>query len=928
MADGQYYVYGDSQTGSMQLIGEPVQGEGRWIDRGPIFTTGFTTQPYVPTTPSAVPQNQGFPAIVLSGGDTLNLVLSRNVPSKLRGATIVLDDGQAIAAAAAAFVNSGSGTRGGSLVLPPDAAFTSYVINYPVTLPYGAELLLHNALVANETLTLSPRSNLRADVVGSNTCDRQFGVVINNCISGLANHMVRAIGGEHTIANIGFVDTTGNHEGMLFIDDGAEQNLYNLGFTMGNRSTVGMVVEGQVAGLYMHNFSMIGKDPTYHNGDTFPGGDPLFAGILNRAATWDAGCLACMPSGQVLDGESDFGGRGILWDFSQLGIGVAGNNLRYHGIWNQAPTEPTVELYGGSGFIVRNVDIHFIINDTAAEACFGNLGAGVSGDVSIRSCTNAIYPNGVGFAAAATGSYTPGLTLVGLQPEYNGATTGHWQPPGLPANGSYFGPSYGNGLYAALGAPLMFTWPSVAPAAWEFAPNNSLTVSSVSVGGSVPVGSHWYCVSPVSWMGAWGKCSNAAYATTTTGNQTVNLSWTATSYARGYKIFRDGKVCPNPAPNFAYDTTLTTWSDTLGSGTCNGLSAPTVGSAGQSSIDGTQHIAPLLRAVSTNGLSTSLSTDANGSPLLNGYPLNAVVKGIDFFLRADGGLGANWSQTAGSFNITSHTVSGGNGGTTNLVAWVGPGNFSSGAAQFSQTVVTGLSNTSGQAVGPAVEISGNNAYECHGEGAYGGGATDLLQIRKITAGAAANLITATASAWRFEQVGDQVTITATPSPDLTSVTLTCSVNGQPVLAVTDSSSPFTTGLPGIYDNNAYAPFTVSNWVGGEVPLTISPCVAAGSNAAASAVAYANAPSGLFSVPITTPTSVVVTTTALKSNSVIYVKQRLDSTSGAGAALGVTCNAVKNATTPEITARAATSFTILVTPFITNPGCYEYHVFNQ
>lgn len=109
--------------------------------------------------------------------------------------------------------------------------------------------------------------------------------------------------------------------------------------------------------------------------------------------------------------------------------------------------------------------------------------------------------------------------------------------------------------------------------------------------------------------------------------------------------------------------------------------------------------------------------------------------------------------------------------------------------------------------------------------------------------------------------------------------------------------------------------------------TATNCSAAGSSVAASAVACGSAAAGLFSIPITTPTSAVVTTTALTPHSEIFVQQRLDTANGAGAALTVTCNTATNATVPNITARTATSFTITFAAFSTNPGCYEYHIIN-
>lgn len=103
------------------------------------------------------------------------------------------------------------------------------------------------------------------------------------------------------------------------------------------------------------------------------------------------------------------------------------------------------------------------------------------------------------------------------------------------------------------------------------------------------------------------------------------------------------------------------------------------------------------------------------------------------------------------------------------------------------------------------------------------------------------------------------------------------------------------------------------------------CNAAGSNAATSAVACVAAGSGMFTVPITTPTAATVTTTALTAYSVITIQQRGDSANGAGAFLSVTCNTALNATAPIITSRTTTSFTFSFTAFAGNPGCYQYDI---
>jgi len=156
----------------------------------------------------------------------------------------------------------------------------------------------------------------------------------------------------------------------------------------------------------------------------------------------------------------------------------------------------------------------------------------------------------------------------------------------------------------------------------------------------------------------------------------------------------------------------------------------------------------------------------------------------------------------------------------------------------------------------------------------------------------------------------------------------------------------TGGFPGVFvQQSAAGAVALQNFSGGSPPTihgtdslfstdayattynTATNCAAAGSNVAASAVACGSAASGMFSIPVTTPTSAVVTTTALTANSEITVNQRLDTTAGAGSALAVTCNTTPNTTAPNVTSRTATTFTITFAAFTTNPGCYQYNIRN-
>jgi hypothetical protein len=105
-------------------------------------------------------------------------------------------------------------------------------------------------------------------------------------------------------------------------------------------------------------------------------------------------------------------------------------------------------------------------------------------------------------------------------------------------------------------------------------------------------------------------------------------------------------------------------------------------------------------------------------------------------------------------------------------------------------------------------------------------------------------------------------------------------------------------------------------------------LATGTNCAvssASPAACATAPAGAVAVP-TAATTYTVNTTAVTSNSEIFIWQ--DASTTLGTRLGVTCNTTPSAVLPIVTAKVnATSFTFSLTAPVTNPACFSYLVFN-
>jgi len=105
------------------------------------------------------------------------------------------------------------------------------------------------------------------------------------------------------------------------------------------------------------------------------------------------------------------------------------------------------------------------------------------------------------------------------------------------------------------------------------------------------------------------------------------------------------------------------------------------------------------------------------------------------------------------------------------------------------------------------------------------------------------------------------------------------------------------------------------------------CAAAGTAANPSVASCAAAPAGSFSCATNASGGTcVVNTTAVTSNSEIFITQRSDTTTGTR--LSVTCNTTLTTVIPEITAvTAATSFTINLGTITTNPECFSYYIIN-
>jgi len=325
--------------------------------------------------------------------------------------------------------------------------------------------------------------------------------------------------------------------------------------------------------------------------------------------------------------------------------------------------------------------------------------------------------------------------------------------------------------------------------------------AAVVAGGAVPVGFHAYQITAVD-VNSGETISVPTNATTTTGNQTVNLSWTAPSPApAGYNVYRDG----SPVNAFGSRlngalVTTTSYSDSsaiAGFGTePSGVGGgPTgIGSVGQWTNQQiiTNGVGKTTVTSTATAARTAILPDISGTYAI----LNEQYSAYDNFNRANGAIGSNWTVPNGSINITSNQIVGGGTSPIDNIGFWNVSNFV--ADQFAQAVVT---NTA-QPVGPGVRISGAagsnlaNGYFCVEN------ATTTFML-KLTAGVE-SIITSGATT---NAVGDIV------RTEIIGTAINCYQNGVKVLGPNTDSS-FSSGQPGVDVQRTSG--NLDNWSGGNL----------------------------------------------------------------------------------------------------------------
>ena len=210
-----------------------------------------------------------------------------------------------------------------------------------------------------------------------------------------------------------------------------------------------------------------------------------------------------------------------------------------------------------------------------------------------------------------------------------------------------------------------------------------------------------------------------------------------------------------------------------------------------------------IATVTISGSSQSISGNFS-CPLLSrsGGTASQVLinQSVDAFNRTGSSLGANWTAYLNNFNITPGSVQGNTVTVLNVAAYTG---VTSSPTQTARVSVGSL-NAGTDFPGAAVRISGTpgtsvSYYVCDET-------TTSLLLQKVTgaSNASAGTVTTLTSAAITGVAGDYIALSVIGN------TLTCARNSSnSILEFNDSSSPLTSGFPGISMGGNVA--TISNF---------------------------------------------------------------------------------------------------------------------
>jgi hypothetical protein len=581
----EYFIYSDrASPGTFALIGvswpQGISTNLFFDDFGATMMNGATFPAWVPTTAPSSATSDALTTTILGGAGTTTLALANSASTTVSGAQAAFDDSPLILAAA-----NGVGNGRPAIYIPNSGGTsTCFIVSSYLTLPSQLSIVQAGCLWLNDTIETASSLRWIGDIYPYGHTGPAFSQMGYNAIATNAAHPGVYANHNNNVYFKGLDFTSaGNQSNAVFADQVNTFVAEKVNFTSSNNSTDYMGIP-----LFLNGILTNTTFPIYlSNVGVFTGAQAL----TDQTATPALFCNFC---GILSWSNANISARGVLYRLGQGGTDIHIDHGRDQG--GILPLLTVTSIGGGQSAAIELSGLEL---DTMANAMYASLGPNVQDNVIIDG-GNA--PSS-GFAVT-TGNATNTLTVLN-----NKAVLGQ----NINALQSIAGTTL-DGILGTAGTvgsyPVMQSLQSITvPSNYQFVSRGSAVTGlscTVAAGGSVPVGTFSYTVYPVFANGAEGEKSAPFSVTTTTGNQTVNCSWTAPSGSPiGYDVARNGQKITTSTPM----TTTTSYSDTqsfTGGGT-----ATTLPVGGPSGINSNLAWAPKIVIGSVPF--ASLGTPVNGT---------------------------------------------------------------------------------------------------------------------------------------------------------------------------------------------------------------------------------------------------------------------------------------------------------------------------
>jgi hypothetical protein len=537
----QYLVYGRT-AGAMKLIGvttpqsstfglvmnnpgPPTLVANEFDDYGPTMTpnTGSSNVPdWFPLTPPVAAKNNDLITIIVSGGGTTTLVVADAATNAVTGATAKFDNAPTIKAAATAAAS------GKTVLFLPVAGGNVYQTSSILDLRgVGGDLSVEQAanLALGDTMILGKVANWTGFPVTALN-DAQFTRRKQPSItSSTASPMIYSPNAQSNFSNI---TVSHNRPGVGYawiVDEGG-----------------GIPADTWENMIFSGNTTDYMNMPFLWRGDSNGGSNCTFtstAFIVGPASQSPGQTTTPLFYGDGMGNPTTFfdtflNRRGMYWRMLPQGLGVTFNQ-----IYEQGGITPMVSAHSETCCPFLFLNLNGAILDTMGAPAISYSGAltgaiGVGGNTpgSGQPMTNG--PGNVVVTGNGTDPSTIGYeTGPAIKTVVDGIVN---SSPGRVPQHTF------NGEYA-VGTTYQFFVQSATPAT---------PTCSVSAGGSVPLGNYNFNIAPTFPTGfaqAEGTMSRASTTCSTTkGNQTITVNWTAVTGATGYDLYENGRSFQCYAP--------------------------------------------------------------------------------------------------------------------------------------------------------------------------------------------------------------------------------------------------------------------------------------------------------------------------------------------------------------------------------------------